>query len=146
MDRPKMEKPRQIRIGVFLLAFSCATGMAWALWSVPWHYYAQNPPWTLFMVILFAVIIPAYGSLIFCINKGNNQARIIFSVVLAIGAAYSMNTFFYFRHSSFQTLLMIAHFILRACGIAFLYLPSSNEWFRRARLERDISNARRYGF
>jgi hypothetical protein len=146
MENKEPGRPSKVRCGVIILALSYTAGMARVLYTIPWHFLAANPPGLEFAGISLTIIIPVYFALMVNIWGGSHHARIIYTVMIALGVAYSVQMHLWYTYPRLQDIFTAVLCLLQAGGIVLLFLPASNRWFKHRQLAKGLLDNRKYGF
>jgi hypothetical protein len=118
--------PKTVLSAVILIAVTLLVGLVQTIRFLP----ADLPVSPVITYGITLALYLAFGALLYLIARGKDWARIAYTAILVLGFLRAAPTIVVLLQSPLANLLPIAMYCAKIIAIVFLYLPSSNAWFR----------------
>ncbi len=120
------QKPEKVKLAIQLLYISLAINFFHGLLN---FFNSQNTYEIVFAIVIFVLTLGIELTLIYFISKANNTARIIYTILLAVGILFALPALSYL--SILDIIFIIGSVGLSIYIVILLFNPTSSRWFRQ---------------
>jgi len=122
------QKPEKIKLAIKLLYISLIITFVHGVINL---FQIKDGNTMIFSLLIFIFVLGMELVLIYFITKANNTARIIYTILMAVGTLFLLPALYYF--SIPEIIYNIGFVGLNIFIIVLLFHPTSSNWFRMGR-------------